>query len=256
MPNLLAEGYYGNHLALEHKVTSLSVNTMEFLKDYGENSILIILSLRMKLKFVDVGDDNFLDVVEAVVEAKLVVFITHTMATIIILQKNARRNLESRRNLCWSIATVIPFLKETNNKGGATPLNQPSIHEFNSNLDHATSTDISDLDLHIVVRKGSDTLGIEEVKSQLKKNFHSKDLRQLRYFLGIEVAKGRHGLIMSQRKYTQDLLSETKSPCSVQVIDVVEEVVSYSILNKSLVLYLYLLHTQVELRLEMTTVGS
>ena len=50
---------------------------------------------------------------------------------------------------------------------------------------------------------------VEEIKRQLKTHFHTKDLRRLRYFLGIEVAKGRDGLVLSQRKYTQDLLSET-----------------------------------------------
>ena len=43
---------------------------------------------------------------------------------------------------------------------------------------------------------------------ELKMHFHTKDLGRLRYFLGIEVAKGRHGLVLSQRKYTQALLSE------------------------------------------------
>ncbi|KAK0597346.1 hypothetical protein LWI29_024335 [Acer saccharum] len=38
-----------------NNMTSLSVNTIEFLKDCGENSILIILSLQMKLKFVSKG---------------------------------------------------------------------------------------------------------------------------------------------------------------------------------------------------------
>ncbi|KAK1574867.1 hypothetical protein Q3G72_000601 [Acer saccharum] len=45
---------------------------------------------------VDVGEDSLLHVVEAKVGAKLVIFIAHTVAAIIILQKNAWRNLESR----------------------------------------------------------------------------------------------------------------------------------------------------------------
>ena len=32
---------------------------------------------------------------------------------------------------------------------------------------------------------------------------------KLRYFLGIEVAYQKHGLLLSQRKYTLDLLEET-----------------------------------------------
>ena len=36
-----------------------------------------------------------------------------------------------------------------------------------------------------------------------------KDLGQLKYFLGIEVARLKHGVLLSQRKYVLDLLTET-----------------------------------------------
>ena len=39
--------------------------------------------------------------------------------------------------------------------------------------------------------------------------FEMKDLGQLRYFLGIEVARSKQGFSLSQRKYVQDLLRET-----------------------------------------------
>jgi hypothetical protein len=36
-----------------------------------------------------------------------------------------------------------------------------------------------------------------------------KDLGQLRYFFGIEIARGAEGIVLSQRKYVLDLLTET-----------------------------------------------
>uniref|UniRef100_A0A2N9IGT2 Integrase catalytic domain-containing protein n=1 Tax=Fagus sylvatica TaxID=28930 RepID=A0A2N9IGT2_FAGSY len=52
-------------------------------------------------------------------------------------------------------------------------------------------------------------LRITHVKQSLGKVFDVKDLGALKYFLGIEVARSRHGISLSQRKYTLDLLQET-----------------------------------------------
>ena len=68
-----------------------------------------------------------------------------------------------------------------------------------------------------IIVSGSDVDGIEEVITNLKRKFQIKDLGKLRYFLGIEVACGIKGLVLSQRKYVHDLLSETgmlgSKPC-------------------------------------------
>jgi hypothetical protein len=53
------------------------------------------------------------------------------------------------------------------------------------------------------------TIGIADLKIYLAKQFHTKDLGVLRYFLGIEVACFSRNLFISQRKYVLDLLSKT-----------------------------------------------
>ena len=55
----------------------------------------------------------------------------------------------------------------------------------------------------------SDSKGISSLKSFLQSQFHTKDLGMLRYFLGIEIMRSKHGIFLSQRKYVLDLLSET-----------------------------------------------
>ena len=61
-----------------------------------------------------------------------------------------------------------------------------------------------------IVITGSDSKGISSLKSFLQSQFHTKDLGMLRYFLGIEVMRSKHGIFLSQRKYVLDILSETR----------------------------------------------
>lgn len=71
-----------------------------------------------------------------------------------------------------------------------------------------------DVALHVLVYvddiiiTGSFSLEITYFKQQLSKRFHMKDLGVLKYFLGIEVAHGKDGLFLSQRKYVLDIVSE------------------------------------------------
>ena len=68
-----------------------------------------------------------------------------------------------------------------------------------------------------IVIIGSDSKSILSLKSFL----HIKDLGMLKYFLGVEVMRSKQRILLSQRKYVLDLLSETgklgAKPCSTPV---------------------------------------
>ncbi|RVW73427.1 Retrovirus-related Pol polyprotein from transposon TNT 1-94 [Vitis vinifera] len=50
---------------------------------------------------------------------------------------------------------------------------------------------------------------IDLLKKLLTKEFEIKDLGNLKYFLGMEIARSKKGIAVSQRKYVLDLLNET-----------------------------------------------
>ena len=60
-----------------------------------------------------------------------------------------------------------------------------------------------------IVIVGSDQDGIQKLKQHLFSHFQTKDLGKLKYFLGIEVAQSNFEVIISQRKYTLDILADT-----------------------------------------------
>nr|CAD1824666.1 unnamed protein product [Ananas comosus var. bracteatus] len=71
-----------------------------------------------------------------------------------------------------------------------------------------TSTTIILVYVDDIILTGDNQKVIEDVKKWLKIMFDIKDLGELRYFLGIEVARSKKGIFLSQRKYTLDLLKE------------------------------------------------
>ncbi|RVW25707.1 Retrovirus-related Pol polyprotein from transposon RE1 [Vitis vinifera] len=60
-----------------------------------------------------------------------------------------------------------------------------------------------------IVITGNDHAGISDLKTFMHSKFHTKDLGELKYFLGIEVSRSKKGMFLSQRKYVLDLLKET-----------------------------------------------
>ncbi|CAN1158567.1 Retrovirus-related Pol polyprotein from transposon TNT 1-94 [Linum perenne] len=60
-----------------------------------------------------------------------------------------------------------------------------------------------------IIITGNDNEEIKKLKSRLSSEFELKDLGEMKYFLGMEVARSCKGLIISQRKYVLDLLHET-----------------------------------------------
>ncbi|RVW24406.1 Retrovirus-related Pol polyprotein from transposon RE1 [Vitis vinifera] len=60
-----------------------------------------------------------------------------------------------------------------------------------------------------IILSGNDMEELQNLKKYLSEEFEVKDLGNLKYFLGMEVARSRKGIIVSQRKYILDLLKET-----------------------------------------------
>ena len=55
----------------------------------------------------------------------------------------------------------------------------------------------------------SDQDGIKKLKQHLFSHFQTKDLGKLKYFLGIEVVQSNSEVVISQRKYTFNILADT-----------------------------------------------
>ncbi|PNX89752.1 putative copia-type protein [Trifolium pratense] len=59
-----------------------------------------------------------------------------------------------------------------------------------------------------LVIAGNDSFACAKFKEYLSNCFHMKDLGVLKYFLGLELARGSSGMFMCQQKYTLDILDE------------------------------------------------
>jgi len=84
-----------------------------------------------------------------------------------------------------------------------------SVADYSLFVKHSGST-ITVLLVYVddIVLTGNDISEIQMVKNHLHDKFHIKDLGHLKYFLGLEVVRSSQGLVLNQRKYCLDLISE------------------------------------------------
>ena len=81
-----------------------------------------------------------------------------------------------------------------------------------------------------IILIGNDKEEIERVKETLNKTFKIKikDLGDLRYFLGFEVARSKKGIMMNQRKYSLELLIDVGLLACKPVITPLDNIVKFS----------------------------
>ncbi|KAK2979081.1 hypothetical protein RJ640_026031 [Escallonia rubra] len=92
-------------------------------------------------------------------------------------------------------------------------INPVQVQETESSLgnEHSTSGGVTALIVYVddIIVTGNDSDEKEALRKYLAKEFEIKDLGKLKYFLGIEVARSKEGIFVSQQKYVLDLLEET-----------------------------------------------
>ena len=76
---------------------------------------------------------------------------------------------------------------------------------------HSSAGKIAILIVYVddIILTGDDSAELERLKMVLACEFEIKDLGPLKYFLGMEFARSKKGICVSQRKYVLDLLNET-----------------------------------------------
>ncbi|KAL0548434.1 hypothetical protein IC582_012885 [Cucumis melo] len=84
-----------------------------------------------------------------------------------------------------------------------------SVHTLFTKISKAGKIAILIVYIDNIVLTGDDTDEIVQLKKKMGFEFEIKDLGNLKYFLGMEIARSKEGISVSQRKYTLDLLAET-----------------------------------------------
>ncbi|KAK2981315.1 hypothetical protein RJ640_007016 [Escallonia rubra] len=92
-------------------------------------------------------------------------------------------------------------------------INPVQVQETESSLgnEHSASGGVTVLIVYVddIIVTGNDSDEKEALRKYLANEFEIKDLGKLKYFLGIEVARSKEGIFVSQQKYVLDLLEET-----------------------------------------------
>ena len=60
---------------------------------------------------------------------------------------------------------------------------------------------------------GNDSACVANLKQVIDQKFFIKDLGSLKYFLGLEIARGAKRISINQRKYALDVLKEASMLC-------------------------------------------
>ena len=59
-----------------------------------------------------------------------------------------------------------------------------------------------------IILTGDDVREMNRLKTSISSTFEIKDIGPLKYFLGMEVARSKKGIVVSQRNYVLDLFKE------------------------------------------------
>ena len=92
-------------------------------------------------------------------------------------------------------------------------------------IKHSISGGVTTLIVYVddIIVTGNDEKEKNTLKQCLAKEFEIKDLRKLKYFLGIEVAQSKQGVFISQQKYVIDLPRNTCMMASKPVATPIEQ---------------------------------
>ncbi|KAK2968930.1 hypothetical protein RJ640_013461 [Escallonia rubra] len=107
----------------------------------------------------------------------------------------------------------IPISESSQSESRMSDLDEPIAHRKDHTMftRHSTDGKIAILVVYVddIILTGDDIVEMERLKQCLASEFEIKDLGSLKFFLGMEIARSRKGIAVSQRKYVLDLLKET-----------------------------------------------